>query len=113
MSLHTTMFALLLATATATAAGHAGPDYGAIPSGCAKDNNSTTYDNARGGPTVTWTDRLNKVHTVTVPDVGTVTVRFPLPTGGSWLWYLQASPRQQRTGFNANVTLGGSGLLEG
>lgn len=100
----TLTLALVLAAGPALAAGHTGPNYGGIPGGCRKDSNSTTYENARGGFTVTWTDRLNQPHAVTVPQSGTVTVHFPIPTGGSWIWFQAREPRQQRTGFNANVT---------
>ena len=83
---------------------HTGPDYGALPAGCKPANESATYDNARGGFTVTWTDRFNKQHTVTVKPGQTTTVRFPIPAGGSWFWFQQGEPKRQRTGFNQNVT---------
>jgi hypothetical protein len=98
------MLALVVAVGTVRASDHVGPDYGGVPAACKKDDSSTTYDNARGGMTVRWTDRLNKTHVVVVPSTGTVTVQFPIPTGGSWIWFQEANPQQQRTGFNANVT---------
>lgn len=82
---------------------HSGPDYGPVPSGCERDNGSRTFDNARGGYTVTWTDRFNKKHTVTPPPTGSVTVVFPIPNGGSWIWFQQGEPKDQRTGFNPAV----------
>jgi len=83
---------------------HKGPNYGKeIPSGCEYDDSSFTKDKARGGWTVTWTDRFNKKHSVTAPEKGSVTVRFPV-TGPSWIWFQERKgDEQQRTGFNPVV----------
>ena len=83
---------------------HTGPDYGALPVGCTADNESASYDNARGSFTVSWTDRFNKQHSVTAQPGQNITVRFPIPAGGSWFWYQTDEPKRQRTGFNQNVT---------
>ena len=83
---------------------HNGPDYGKdVPSACIYDDGSHTSDKARGGYTVTWTDRLNKQHSITAPKKGSVTVLFPI-TGPSWIWYQQKrGAEKQRTGFNPVV----------
>jgi len=77
-------------------AGHNGPKYEKIPSGCNVDKTSATRDSSDGNK-VTWTDRLNKKHEVVLNKGESVTVIFPIPQGGTWTWY---DDDKERTGFN-------------
>ncbi|EDV22296.1 hypothetical protein TrispH2_006813 [Trichoplax sp. H2] len=81
---------------------HSGPDY-PLPSGIEMDKGSQTFDNARGGLKVTWTDKLNQKHIVDLTSEDEVSVTFPIQFGGSWNWK-ESAGNMQRTGFNAAVS---------
>lgn len=80
---------LFLIASSPAWAGHSGPKYPGIPSGCVMDAGSSTSDNSNG-LTVSWTDRLNKQHSVSMakPEEAnkSITVVFPIPHGGEWRW---------------------------
>jgi hypothetical protein len=92
----TSTVALVLISVSDVSAGHTGPKYDKIPSGCVVDKTSATRD-CSDGTEVTWQDGFNQRHQVVLGKGESVTVIFPIAQGGTWTWY---DGDKERTGFN-------------
>ena len=68
-----------------TTPGHTGPKY-TLSLSTRKAPCSDTFDNARGGLKVFWTDKHNKDHVVDLTNNNEVSVIFPISIGGYWYW---------------------------